>query len=242
MLHTFWNTILYRPLYNLLLLILTIVPGYDIGIAIILLTIVVKLILFPLTQRSIESQIAMKELEPQLAAIKANVPDKAEQSKQTYALYKDRNINPFSSCLLILIQIPIIIALYQVFLHGLGATSPVPPYAFLHVPAINFKFLGFVDLSQKSIVLALLAGVSQYLQGFLMQARQGKPTGDGMTSEFAKSMQTQMLYVLPLLIAVIAYRLSGAVALYWITSNMFTVGQELYTARKIRNRRAKLAA
>ena len=240
MLHKFWNAILYRPLYNLLLLVLTIVPGSDIGIAIILLTIIVKLILFPLTQRSIESQIAMKELEPKMNELKAKVTDKTELNKQTYALYKENKINPFSSCLLILIQIPIIIALYQVFLHGFGASSPVPPYSFLHLPAVfNFKFLGIVDLAQKSIVLALLAGVSQYLQGFLMQMRQGKPNGDGMTSEFAKSMQTQMLYVLPILIAIIAYRLSGAVALYWITSNMFTVCQELYTRRKMRIRAAK---
>ena len=243
MLHSFWNAILYRPLYNLLLFILTAVPGSDIGIAIILLTILVKLVLFPLTQRSIESQIAMKELEPKITDLKAKVTDKTELNKQTYALYKENKVNPFSSCLLILIQIPIIIALYQVFLHGFGTSSPVPPYSFLHLPAVfNFKFLGLVDLSKKSIVLALLAGVSQYLQGLFTQLRQGKPSGEGMTNEFAKSMQTQMLYVLPVLIAIIAYRLSGAVALYWITSNMFTVGQELYTRRKMRLRLAKKLA
>jgi YidC/Oxa1 family membrane protein insertase len=235
MLHTIWNTILYRPLYNLLMLVVAFMPNADLGLAIIIVTILVKLVLFPLTQRSIESQMAMKALEPQLNAIKNSGADKNEQSKQTFALYKEKKINPFSSCLLILVQIPIIIALYQVFLHGLGPVTNVLPYSFVHLPEVfNFKFLGLLDLSKHSIVLALLAGVSQYLQGYLAQARTGKPTGEGMSGQFAKSMQVQMLYFLPILIAFIAYRLAGAVALYWITSNMVTVAQELYTARKMR--------
>lgn len=218
------------------MLVVAFVPGGDLGLAIILVTVLVKIVLFPLTQRSIESQMAMKALEPELAAIKASGADKNEQSKQTFALYKEKKINPFSSCLLILVQIPIIIALYQVFLHGLEPVANVLPYSFVHIPeTFNFMFLGVLDLSKHSIVLALLAGVSQYLQGHLAQARTGKPTGEGMSGQFAKSMQVQMLYFLPILIAFIAWRLAGAVALYWITSNMVTVVQELYTARKMRN-------
>jgi YidC/Oxa1 family membrane protein insertase len=242
MLHSFWNAVFYRPLYNLLLGIVAFVPNGDVGLAVILLTVLVKLVLFPLTQRSIDSQLRMKALEPELARIKATVTDKAEQSKQTYALYKEKNVNPFSSCLLVLVQIPVIIALYLVFLHGFDSVS-VLPYSFVSAPGeFNMKFLGFFDLAQRSIVLAVIAGVTQFLQGWLAQGRQSAPSGEGMAGQFAKTMQTQMLYVLPIMIVFIAYRVSGAVALYWITSNIFTIAQELYTKRKMEKSATTVAA
>ena len=229
-----WNIIFYRPLYNLLLGIISIMPRADVGLAVILLTILVKLILFPLTQKSIYSQLEMKALEPEIAKIKEKTADKAEQSKLTYALYKEKKVNPFSSCLLILIQLPIIIALYWVFLKGLG-TGSVAPYSFVHSPAVlNINFLGLFNIAKRSIALAIVAGVTQYFQGYLAQARQGKPSADGMAGQFAQTMQSQMLYVLPIMIIIIAYRVSAAVALYWITSNIFTIGQELYTRRKMK--------
>jgi YidC/Oxa1 family membrane protein insertase len=129
----------------------------------------------------------------------------------------------------------VIIALYWVFLHGFGGSSAAMPYSFVHSPeTFNMKFLGLFDLTQKSIILAIIAGATQYIQGILAQGRQGKPSGEGMAGQFAKTMQTQMLYVLPIMIAVIAYRVSAAVALYWITSNIFTIGQELYTRHKMK--------
>ena len=228
---TLWTIIFYKPLYNALLLLISAIPGGSVGLAVILLTIVVKLILFPLTQKSINSQLKMKALEPKLNEIKEKITDKAEQSKKTFALYKENNINPFSSCLLVLIQLPIIIALYMVFIHFGNIT--VGTYSFVHIPAVfNLNFAGF-NLAQKSIVFALIAGISQFFQGYLAQGRQSKPTGNDMKAEFAKSMQMQMLYFLPLMIVFIAYRVSAAVALYWITSNIFTIGQELYTRRQM---------
>ncbi len=234
MLHTLFTAAFYRPLYNLLLGFISIMPNGDVGLAVILLTILVKLVLFPLTQKSIYSQIEMKALEPEIAAIKEKTSDKAEQSRLTYALYKEKKVNPFSSCLLILIQLPVIIALYWVFLKGLG-TGTVSPYHFVHAPdVLNMKFLGLFDIAKRSIVLAIVAGITQYFQGYLAQGRQSKPSGEGMAGQFAKTMQTQMLYVLPVMIIIIAYRVSAAVALYWITSNLFTIGQELYTRRKMK--------
>ncbi len=227
MLHTIWTAVFYRPLYNLLLVGINLMGG-NVGLAVIALTILVKLILFPLTQKSIVSQMRMKELEPDLKKIKETVTDKAEQSKQTYALYKEKKVNPFSSCLLVLVQIPVIIALYLVFIHF--GNAGVSAYSFIHPRAdMNLTFLGIFDLTGKSIILAILAGASQFVQGWLAQGRQSKPSGEGMQAQFAKTMQTQMLYVLPIMIAFIAYRVSAAVALYWITSNIFTIGQEIYT-------------
>src|SRR5690606_20778827 len=119
-------------------------------------------------------------IEPEIAAIKKEVPDKMEQNKRVYALYKERKVNPFSGCLLILIQIPIIIALYLVFLRGFGE-APVALYSFVKAPeTLNMQFLGLVDLASKSIVLALIAGLTQFIQGKLAQGRQSKPEGEGM--------------------------------------------------------------
>ena len=115
----------------------------------------------------------------------------------------------------------------------LGQT-PAGVYSFIHIPAnFNLNFYGLANLTQKSIYFAVLAGILQFIQGYLAQGRQSKPTGTDMKSEFAKSMQMQMLYFMPLMIVWIAYQYSAAVALYLITSNICTIGQELYTRRKI---------
>ncbi len=230
---SFWNTFLYGPLLNALAFLVSIVPGGDVGIAVIILTLFVKIILFPLSQRSIESQIKMNLLAPELKKIKDSGANKEEQAKQTFELYKQHKTNPFSGCLLVLIQIPIIFALYYVFLKGINPESGLL-YSFINTPDnINMIFLGILDISQKSLILAILAGISQYFQAFLMP----KPVlSDKATTSFqenfSKSMQTQMKYVFPFVVAFIAYSVSGAVALYWITSNIFAIGQQIYANKK----------
>lgn len=235
MLSSFWNAVFYRPLYNLLLIGVAVMPNADVGLAVIAITILVKLILFPLTQRSIESQMKMKALEPEINRIKETVSDKAEASRQTFALYKEKKVSPFSSCLLILVQLPVIIALYMVFLHGFDSV-PFGPYSFVQAPeTFNMRFLGLFDLAKKSIVLAIVAGLTQFIQGWLAQKRTGKPAeGTNAAAKFSQTLQTQMTYVLPIMITFIAYQVSAAVALYWITSNIVTIGQELYTLKKLK--------
>jgi YidC/Oxa1 family membrane protein insertase len=229
-----WNLILYKPFLNALAFLVSIVPGGDVGVAVILLTILVKTALYPLSQRSIESQMKMNLLAPELKKIKDSGASKEEQAKQTFELYKHHKTNPFSGCLLVLIQIPIIFALYYVFLKGIKIDGSML-YSFIHTPvSVNMLFLGVLDISQKGlIVLALLAGISQYFQAVLMpkpaiQNKDSKSFQDNLTN----SMQTQMKYVFPFVIAFIAYSVSGAVALYWITSNIFAIGQQLYANKK----------
>ena len=108
MISQIWNLILYKPLLNILAFFVSIIPGGDVGVAVILLTILVKAILFPLSQRSIESQAKMNLLNPELKKIKESKLSKEEQAKQTFELYKKYKTNPFSGCLLVFIQIPII--------------------------------------------------------------------------------------------------------------------------------------
>ena len=233
MLSNIWNTVLYDPLINALAFLVSIVPGGDVGLAIIILTILVKLILFPLSQKSIEGQAEINILAPELNKIKTSGASKEEQAKQTFELYKKHNVNPFSGCLLVLIQIPIIFALYYVFYKGINFQSDLL-YSFIHVPEhVNMIFLGIIDLSKKSLTLAILAGISQYLQAYFMPKPIPTTNSAGSFGEtFSKSMQMQMKYVFPFIIAFIAYSISGAVALYWIASNLFMVGQQIYVQRE----------
>jgi|SRR3989338_4765811 len=228
-----WNLILYKPLLNALAALVSIVPGGDVGIAVIILTLVVKLLIFPLSQRSIESQAKMNLLAPELNKIKKSGKSKEEQAKETFELYKKHRTNPFSGCLLVLIQIPIIFALYYVFWKGINFESGLL-YSFVHVPEhINMIFLGILDLSKKNLVLAVLAGVSQYFQAYFMPKPPNLGASNGTFGEsFQKSMNMQMKYFFPFLVAFISYSVSGAVSLYWITSNIFAIGQQIYVERK----------
>jgi len=235
MLLNLWNTLLYEPIINLLAFIVSVVPGGDLGIAVILLTILVKLALFPLSQKSINSQAKMKVLEPELNKIKNSGKTKEEQARLTFELYKKNNTNPFSGCLLILIQIPIIFALYYVFYKGLNFDANLI-YSFIEKPEnLNTLFLGLIDIADKSYLLAALAGISQFLQAHYMP--QATPSTDtsklpSFSESFAKSMQVQMKYVFPFIVFFISYRISGAIALYWAVSNLFAVGQQIYAKKR----------
>jgi YidC/Oxa1 family membrane protein insertase len=232
MISQIWNLVLYQPLLNALAFLVSVVPGGDIGIAVILLTILVKLVLFPLSQRQIRNQAAMIILTPELEKIKKSGVSKEEQAKQTFELYKKHKTNPFSGCLVIIPTLLVIIALYSVFIKGINFDSKLL-YSFIHAPEnINMLFLGIVNLSKASLVLALLAGVSQYFQAYFMP----KPPipspssipADSFQANFSKSMNMQMKYIFPFIIAFIAYRYLGVVALYLITNNIFTIGQQIY--------------
>lgn len=234
MLSNIWNTILYQPLLNALAFLVSIIPGGDVGLAVIVLTILVKIILFPLSQKSIESQAEMNILTPEINKIKTSGASKEEQARLTFELYKKHKTNPFSGCLLVLIQIPVIFALYYVFLKGIKFDGGLL-YSFVPVPPhINMLFLGFLDITKKSLVLAILAGLSQYLQAHFMPKPPAPTPGASasFTDSFTKSMSMQMKYIFPFIIAFIAYSISGAVALYWITSNLFMVGQQIYVKKE----------
>jgi len=235
MLLNLWDLILYKPLLNVLAFLVSVIPGSNLGMAVIILTILVKTLLFPVYQRSIESQAKMNLLTPELNKIKKSNASKEEQAKQTFELYKKYKTNPFSGCLLVLIQIPIIFALYYVFIKGITFDASAL-YSFVHVPAnVNMSFLGILDIGKTHVLaLAILAGISQYFQAYYMP-KPPKTTDNKAGSfqdSFAKSMNMQMKYVFPLVVAFISYSVSGAVALYWITSNIFSIGQQIYAKRK----------
>lgn len=224
-----WTILFYNPLYNALVFLVNIIPLHDIGIAVVILTVIVKIILYPLSRKAIISQFKLKALDPKIKEIKKQTTDKQEQAKKTFALYKEEGVNPFSGCLVLLIQIPIIFALYKVFLHGLTPEVTTNLYSFVHYPAsLNTKFLNIFEITKPSIFFAVLAGISQYIQMHLQNSiKVEKPTDPkDMQQMLSYSMSTQMKYVLPIMIVFISWKLPLAVTLYWVVNNIVTIVQE----------------
>jgi len=230
-----YHTIFFDPLYNVLALLFKVLPWADAGIIIIILTILVRLIIFPLSRKAVLTQVKMAEISPDLAKIKEKYKDKAEeQAKMTLALYKEKGVNPFSGILVIIIQIPIILALYQIFLH-FPEVNTTFLYSFVAAPDyINTTFLGFLDITAKSITLASLAAISTFFQFRLSMKGQVQSKGNSFGDNLSRSMQTQMKYFFPVIVFFISYSISGAIALYWLTTNLFSIGQELFVRKKLK--------
>lgn len=237
-----FNMIIYKPLYNGFVYLISIVPGHDLGLAIIILTILVKVLLLPLAHRQSRSQAKMKEIEPEMRKIQTkHKDDKQEQARKTMELYKQHGVNPFSGCFLVLLQLPVIIALYWVFLKGLkdGVNIDLLYTGIAAPETIQTVFLGLVDLMARSWPLALLAAATQFFQMKLampaLPPREAKKSGEtDLKEEFSRSMNTQFRYILPGMIFVLAYSIPAAVSLYWSTSNLFSIVHELFVKKEAR--------
>jgi YidC/Oxa1 family membrane protein insertase len=232
-----FDELLYRPILNFLVLLQNVVPGHDFGLAIIILTALIRLILWPLAGQSIRSQKALQEIQPEINKLKEkHKGDKAAQAKAIMDLYKSKNINPASGCLPLFIQLPILIALYYAFWNGLKSTIGESLYSFVHLNGgVNFLFLGLIDLSQKSIVLGVLAGALQYYQTKMImpQKQKAQPEKEGSFSDdFSRMMSTQMLYFMPIITVFIASTLPSGLALYWVTTSVFSIIQQYYQLKK----------
>jgi YidC/Oxa1 family membrane protein insertase len=225
MLTTIYNTIIYHPLLNLLVFFYNYIP--DFGVVIILITLLIRLILAPSFHKSLKSQQAMNALQPKLNEVKERHKDNKEaQAKAMMDLYKEHKVNPFSSCLPLLVQLPILIALYQVFRNGLGNKLD-GLYSFIVRPEhINPYFLHFLDLSKPSIALGVVAGLAQFWQSKLMMP---KTQGQDSTQ---KIMAMQTTYILPVISAIIAIKLPAGLPLYWIVTTLFAVAQQYYIIKK----------
>lgn len=234
----FFHTFFYTPIYNLLVFFAIHIPGGDIGIAIILVTLVVKLILLPLSLGMVRTQKAMKVVEPHLKKIKEDhKDDKEKQAREMMALYKEHGIKPFSSFLLILIQLPVIFALYWVFQkQSLPNIDPSLLYSFIHAAQVETTtiFLGIVDITQKNIFLAFLAALLQTVQGFYtIPLPEKSKNGTGTAADdFGRAMTMQMRFVLPVIIGLVAYT-SGGIALYFMTSTVVALAQEYFIRKTV---------
>jgi len=229
-----FNTVLYQPLFNALILLYEYLPGRDFGIAVIVLTVVIRLVLYPLMAQSIKSQKALSELQPKIQEIQQKYKDNREQqSKEMMGLYQKEKINPFGGCLPLLIQLPILIALYRVFWQGLQPEAMSLLYNFVPNPGtINPTFLGLVNLGEASLASAVLAGIVQFFQSKMMIPKTKKPKLGDKTSQFSDMMQKQMLYFFPIFTVFILWRLPAAIALYWVVTALFSIGQQYLIFKK----------
>ncbi len=228
-----YNEFLYRPLFNALIFLYDAIPIHDFGIAIILLTIAIRLILWPLFHKSAEHQAIMQRLQPKVNELKEkHKNDREAHTRATLALYREHRVNPLTGFLLLLVQLPILIALYQVFQHGLSPSGLDSLYSFISRPAeFQYLFLGLVDVTKPSITLAILVGLSQYFLG-----RMTLPPA-ASSKDPAAIMSRQMVYLGPILATFIFIylKLSVAVGIYWLTTTLFSIGQQVIINRSIKN-------
>lgn len=233
-----FSAILYIPFLNLLVFLYNTVAFNDFGIAIILLTLIIRLILSPLSIKTSRSQKALSELQPKVKEIQEKFKnDSREQSKQVMDLYRQYNVNPFSGCLPLLIQLPILIALYRVSIAGFRGDSLSVLYSFVKNPAsLNSISLGFIDLTKRSIPLALIAGVGQFLQTKLSLSFSKNPIfpKDQKTNPLA-SINEQMLYFLPIITIIVSMSFPAGLALYWIATTIFSIFEQVYINKSSRS-------
>lgn len=213
-------TLFYQPIFNLLIFLYTLIPLHDLGVSIILLTLIIRIILYPLSRKAIKSQKDLQTIQPEIEKIKEkHKDDKEKMGPELMALYKEKNINPFSSCLPILLQLPVLIAIYRVFFNilsngeGMGALYSIVPDPGV-INTIAFGFINFVD---KSIWLALLAGGAQFWQSKMMMAKK-QGTSNPMAS--------QMMYMMPVITVVIGANFPAGLTFYWLVNTLFSVGQQ----------------
>jgi YidC/Oxa1 family membrane protein insertase len=232
-----WHTFFFDPVYNTLVLFIDVIPGSDVGLAIIATVVLVKFILLPLSIKAAKTQKIIRDIEPKLKEIKEKFKDKREeQALAMMAIYKEVGINPFASIVLIFLQLPIVIALYFAVSSGGGVALPAINtnllYSFIPEPGTaSMNFLGLFDITAKNLVLALLAAVTQFYQvKMVMPALTPRDpnAAPSFKDDFARNMQLQMQYVMPVIIFFVAYTLSAAIALYFVVSNVVAILQEVY--------------
>jgi len=233
-----FTEILTRPILNLLLWLYDTVPGKDIGVSIIILTIIVKALLYPLAKKQIDQQRALQDIQPRIEEIRKQYKDDKEgQARELMALYKAEKVNPAASCLPLLIQLPIFIALYSVLSKMLGTIDSTLLYPFIPQPGqINPMLFGFIQLDKPNYVMAVVAAAVQFVQSKQILGRNvtksppkevdGKPGAqdEGM----AAMVNKQMMYMMPIMTMVIGFSLPGALTLYWVVMSVLTVAQQWY--------------
>ena len=229
-----WQTIFYQPLLNLLVWIYNLVGG-DMGLAIIVLTVVIKLALYPFSQQSLKSQRALQKLQPQVEELKKRLKDqKDKMAQELMRLYQRERVSPLSSCLPLLIQLPFLIALFQVFRSGLNSGSLEWLYPFIANPGhLNDTLFGMWHLAGRSIPLAIVTGLVQYWQTkMLITTRPPVAVPGSQDENLASMMNKQAKYMMPAMTVVFGFTLPGGLMLYWFVNTVLTIGQQYLTFKK----------
>lgn len=227
---TIWTNLIYTPIFKVFLFLASIFPGGSVGFAIIAITVAVKIALLPLSIRASKNAILLRKIQPKIDAVKIKFKDQKAQAVEIMRVYKEEGVHPMSGCLPTLIQIPVLIALYRVMEQFFKGQAPqglfIPEY-------LNTMFFG-LDLSGKSIILAILVGLAQFFMAKIMPTQNA--TGEDFQAQMARSMQMQMKYVLPVMMAFLAYATNGALSLYLLISISLSIVQEILVKKYYANK------
>ncbi len=236
-----FRTFISKPLFNGLIFIASFSPGHNLGIAVILLTLVVKLILLLPSQHALKSQKKMQMLQPRLDELKKKYgSDSKRMQEETMKLWKEMKINPLESCLPMLLQFPILIGLFYVIRDGaqieVARHMLYEPYQHLSW-TLGHTLLGIDLLKPNLYILPPLLVVLQFWQVKMMMARTKKK--EAVVEVGAKkswmpelNQQSMMLYILPLMIGFFALSFPAAVSLYWGVSTLFAIAQQWFVMRE----------
>ncbi|MBI4032726.1 membrane protein insertase YidC [Candidatus Berkelbacteria bacterium] len=228
-----FTTLFYQPLYNLLFYFVYLLPGESFGLGVIALTLLVRLILVPSSAQAVRSQRELAVLQPKIDALRAELKDKPEElNRKMLALYQEHNVNPFGACLPLLIQLPVLLILYRVFVNGIHPGNFSLLYPFVPAPAaLSTQFLG-IDLAAPSLLLGVIAGALQFVQTWqLMRKRPASGAKKDPAAAAAEQMSRRMMYVMPLITVFAASTLPSALALYWVVTTLFGIVQQWWILR-----------
>ena len=227
-----FNEIFYRPIFNALIFIYNTVAFGDLGAAIILLTIFIRIVLFPLFHKTMKHQTEMQRLGPEIKKIQDDHKDNREKQAQALLeFYRQNKINPFSGFFLLIPQILVFIALYSVFLKGISEKTLLSLYGFVAAPPeVSSAFLGLIDLNNPNILIVGLAAIAQFFQGKL-----SLPKKTGGEPSLGENIGRQMVYIGPVMTIIILMYLPAAVGLYWLTTSLVSVGQQAFINKSLQN-------
>lgn len=237
------TAIFYQPLFNLLFGLVAVLPGHSLGWAIVVLTLLIRLLLLAPSAAAVRSQRELQALQPKIDEVRATYKDQPEELNQKLlGLYQEHKVNPFGSCLPLLIQLPVLLVLYRVFLSGIHAQNFQLLYSFVPNPGSIHALLLGIDLVRPSLILAVVAGALQFLQTRQLMAKQQqlkdernlpadeKPKEEDATKA-AQDLSQRMVYFMPLLTVFIGATLPAALAVYWIVTTLFSIAQQWYLVR-----------
>lgn len=242
-----FNEFIYKPIYNLLVFIYNVIPFSDFGVAIIVLTLIIRFFIIPLSRKQIESQKKIQELQPKIKEIQEKYKnDKEKQSRALMEFYKKNKTNPLSGCFPMIFQLIFFIAIYRVLLNISNAgllVSDQELYSFISNPGqINQSFLGIINLSGvinfnqlslkevPQIILVLSTAVIQFVQTKMLMP--GVAKNASSKPDISQSISKQMLFLGPLLTLFIGLKFQAGLVLYWFTSTVFSVLQQYFLKKK----------
>lgn len=222
---TIFNSYIYQPIFEALIFIYQNLSFQDLGLSIIILTILIRIILLPLFYKGAKDQTIIQRIQPNIKQIQQDhKDDKEKQAKELMALYQKHRINPFSSILFLIIQLPIFFALFKMF------SKEITTSVFQDI-----TFFGLFNLDEKSILLTVFAAVLQYFQTKMTLAL--KDSKQGVQDKMAMN-QKIMMYVGPVITLVVLFNLPAAIGLYWTVSNIFSIIQQVFINKKINKKEA----